>query len=145
MPIVTKQLREGRHYVYQVLAVGERTSAGNRVCPTLEFYQIQRRSHPRQNERRTALHDTMARRGNLGNETRFKHLTDSDGIFEFKTVGGLRLFCFFDETRLILCTHGTLKKGRKTPPGEIAAAEQWKRRYFAAKASHQLCHEPEHP
>jgi hypothetical protein len=143
--IVVKQLREGDHYPYQILALGERSAEGSLLCPVFAFLAQAKACEPFDLIKLSALLDTAARRGQLRNEQKFKHLTGSDQIFEFKTTRGLRLFCFFDEGAVILCTHGIIKKGRKTPPGEIAHAENWKRRYFEAKAAGQLTYEPEYP
>ncbi|MDA1275981.1 MAG: type II toxin-antitoxin system RelE/ParE family toxin [Verrucomicrobia bacterium] len=45
---------------------------------------------------------------------------------------------FWDESRMILCTHGFVKKSRKTPPGEIDRALKMKAAYEAAKRTKQL-------
>lgn len=64
----------------------------------------------------------------------FKKLDDTE-IWEFRTkFNGMayRLFAFWDieNQALIVCTHGIVKKTRKTPPGEIAKAERIRRDYF---------------
>ena len=60
----------------------------------------------------------------------FKKLDDTD-IWEFRTqYGGIqyRLLAFWDKA-----THGFIKKTQKTPPKEIAKAEEIRTRYFNAK------------
>jgi|ERR1043165_6920193 phage-related protein len=54
----------------------------------------------------------------------------AEGLFEFKTRGGVRVLWFYDRERIIICTHGFIKKSQKTPPGEIERAQLIKRRYF---------------
>jgi len=51
------------------------------------------------------------------------------GIFEFK-ANAVRVMWFFDENRIIVCTHGFLKKSQKTKKREIVQAIDGKRRYF---------------
>lgn len=57
----------------------------------------------------------------------------AEGLFEFKTRGGVRVFWFYDQDRIIICTHGFIKKKQKTPPGEIERARLIRRRYFEEK------------
>jgi hypothetical protein len=142
--IVTKQIREGAHYTFQILAIGERTEGGRLHCPTFEFFSEAAKKEPDDLGRMSALLDIVAERGPIRNTQKFRRITDSDKIFEFKTSGGLRLFCFFDEGRVILCTNGLIKDAQKPPKGEIETAEDWKKRYFDAQKRGQLLHEPEH-
>lgn len=75
-----------------------------------------------------ALFAWMGDQGRISNERKFKHLTDSDQIFEFKADDG-RILCFFFYGRRIILTHGFRKKGDKTPKGEIGRAEALKREF----------------
>ena len=75
--------------------------------------------------------------GERNNEL-FKKLENSDGIWEFRTLYrkiAYRLFAFWDteQNTLIVATHGIIKKTQKTPPKEIAKAEEIKRTYFEIK------------
>jgi hypothetical protein len=144
VPIVTKQIREGAHYQYRILAVGERTGEGKLICPVLAFFEVAATRESDDLERLTALLDRTAEQGPIANEQKFKHLTGSEKIYEFRTPRGLRLLCFFDERRVIVCTHGVIKKGQKASMDEIKTAEDWKHRYFDARARNQIFHEPEH-
>ena len=56
-----------------------------------------------------------------------------DEIFEF-IQGRLRVLWFYDEGRVVVCTHGFIKKSKKTPRGEIQQAKEIHRRYFEDKA-----------
>ena len=53
-------------------------------------------------------------------------------LFEF-IQGRLRVFWFYDEGRLIICTSGLVKKGRKTPKREIDHAIMVMNKYFEDK------------
>ena len=75
-----------------------------------------------------ALFAWMGDHGRIVNERKFKHLTGSDQIFEFKTGDG-RILCFFFFGRRIILTHGFRKKGDKTPKGEIERAETLKHEF----------------
>ncbi|MBI2604965.1 MAG: type II toxin-antitoxin system RelE/ParE family toxin [Deltaproteobacteria bacterium] len=75
-----------------------------------------------------ALFAWMGDQGRISNERKFKHLTDSDQIFEFKADDG-RILCFFFYGKRIILTHGFRKKGDKTPKGEIARGEALKREF----------------
>ena len=67
----------------------------------------------------------------------FKKLEGSD-IWEFRTLynkTAYRLFAFWDteNNRLVVATHGIIKKTQKTPVKEIAKAEEIRKRYFENK------------
>lgn len=143
MPTVTKQIREGAHYRFTIYAVAERSDSGLR-CPTLDFFQDAETKEPEDLERLTAILDYLAEHGSLRNENKFKHVTNTNGIFEMRTPRGLRLFCFFDEGRVIVCTNGVIKKRQKAQPDDISSAEQWKAAYSKAQLLGELIHEPEH-
>jgi phage-related protein len=59
------------------------------------------------------------------------------GIYEFKR-GSLQVLWFYDSGRVIICTHGFVKKGQKTPRQEIDTAKRYMARYQAAKRDNTL-------
>lgn len=64
----------------------------------------------------------------------FKKL-DGTEIWEFRTIYNkmiYRLFAFWDTRTdaLVVATHGLVKKTQKTPPKEIAKAEDIRKMYF---------------
>jgi phage-related protein len=64
------------------------------------------------------------------------HIEGTDGLYETKyTLGSdiWRVFCFFDEGRLVILLNGFQKKTQKTPKSEIALAEKLKKEYFEEK------------
>jgi phage-related protein len=75
-----------------------------------------------------ALFARMGDTGKIWNERKFKHLTGTDQIFEFK-VEAHRVLCFFFVGKRLILTHGFRKTGDKTPSGEIERAEVYKREF----------------
>jgi len=68
----------------------------------------------------------MGDTGKIWNERKFKHLAETDQIFEFK-VAADRILCFFFIGRRLVLTHGFRKTGDKTPKREIDRAEACKK------------------
>ena len=59
-------------------------------------------------------------------------------IWEFRTLYNktkYRLFAFWDteNDKLVIATHGIVKKKQKTPDKEIAKAQEFRKLYFANK------------
>lgn len=75
-------------------------------------------------EQMLSLWERTSQHGVVWNDFKTKRLTKK--INEFKARGGLRVLWFFDEPgdSIIICTHAFVKKQQKTPPGEIARAEE---------------------
>ncbi len=70
-----------------------------------------------------------------------KHLTSTDGLYEIRIEyqsNIYRIFCFFDEGRLVILLNGFQKKSQKTPKKEIEKAAQLKREYFKEKRNEKL-------
>lgn len=55
-----------------------------------------------------------------------------DDIWEF-IKGRLRVFWFYDEGHVVVCTHGIVKKSQKTPAQAIEHAKNARSVYFEAK------------
>ncbi len=53
-------------------------------------------------------------------------------------AGRLRVLWFYDEGRLVVCSHGFVKRTRKTPSGEIERAQAAYDAYQAAKKARNL-------
>lgn len=69
-------------------------------------------------------------------ETYLKHLEGTDGLYEIRVQQGsdiYRIFCFFDEGRLVVLTNGFQKKTQKTPRQEIEKALKIKGEYYHEK------------
>jgi len=79
-----------------------------------------------------SLFDFMLAKGNINNAEKFKFLSDSDGIFEFKSDSH-RILCFILDglrPKSFVLTHGFKKEKGKTPKKEIKKAEQIKKLIF---------------
>ncbi len=66
----------------------------------------------------------------------FKHIKGSDGIYEIRIMvhrNIYRIFCFFDEGKLIILLHGFQKKTQKTPKNEIIKAKKLRQEYYEQK------------
>ena len=61
-----------------------------------------------------------------------KHIEATDGLYEIRVQTGsdiFRIFCFFDEGKLIVLANGFQKKTQKTPKREIEKALKIKENY----------------
>jgi phage-related protein len=70
----------------------------------------------------------------------FKHLEGTNGLYEIRVQHGsdqFRIFCFFDEGKLIVLANGFQKKSQKTPRSEIARALKIKSAYEQSKTHHK--------
>jgi phage-related protein len=66
----------------------------------------------------------------------FEHISGTNGVFEIRIeLGGniFRVFCCFDEGKLIVLFNGFQKKSQKTPKKEIEKAEKLKSEYLNSK------------
>ena len=62
----------------------------------------------------------------------FKHIEGTNGLYEIRVQFGndiFRIFCFFDEGKLVVLTNGFQKKTQKTPKKEIEMALKIKEEY----------------
>lgn len=77
-------------------------------------------------------------RSGFSSEDLFKKLEGRSDFWEFRTLyNGIqyRLLAFWDETekRLVVATHGFVKKMWKVPSKEIARAEALRKKYYESK------------
>jgi phage-related protein len=105
-------------------------------CPAEDFLDTSADLQPDEFAKLTKLLDHTCDHGIPKNKQKVNTL--GDGLFEFKTIGGLRLIWFWDANRIILCTHGFLKKRQTTPPAELVTAAKWKKAYESARKANQL-------
>ena len=69
-------------------------------------------------------------------ETYLKHLEGTDGLYEIRIQLAsdiFRIFCFFDEGKLVVLANGFQKKTQKTPRQEIAKALKIMEEYYKNK------------
>ena len=65
-----------------------------------------------------------------------KHLTGTNGLYEIRVEyqsNVYRIFCCFDEGKLVVLFNGFQKKTQKTPQKEMDKAEQLMTEYFQNK------------
>ena len=134
----TLAVRKGDRLTIRAIAFPSASGERDR-CATLAFFQEHAGLRGAEFERLAALLTETAENGPPQNEKKFKDLPGTDGLFEFKTFGGLRLLCFWDTDSLI-CTHGYLKDGQKAPRHEIERAEKLRAEYIEAKRTGTLSH-----
>lgn len=68
--------------------------------------------------------------------TYFKHLKGTESLYEIRVQVGsdiFRIFCFFDDGKLVVLAHGFQKKSMKTPKSEIEKALKIKADYENGK------------
>lgn len=69
-------------------------------------------------------------------ETYLKHIENTDGLYEIRVQQGsdiFRIFCFFDQGKLIIIANGFQKKTQKAPKKEIEKAIKIKNEYESEK------------
>ena len=93
--------------------------------PALEWLEA---SPERLQVKFAALFKRLADNGRIYNEQKFKHLTGTEKIFEFKADDARVLSFFFFGKRVIL-THGFIKKSKKTPKREIERPQKIKKEF----------------
>lgn len=69
-------------------------------------------------------------------ETYLKHIENTDGLYEVRVQSStniFRIFCFFDEDRVVVIINGFQKKQKKTPAKEMNKALEIKEAYESEK------------
>jgi phage-related protein len=69
-------------------------------------------------------------------ETYLKHIENTDGLYEIRIQLAsdiFRIFCFFDEGKLVVLANGFQKKTQKTPKQEIVKALKIKKEYYESE------------
>ena len=69
-------------------------------------------------------------------ETYLKHIEGTEGLYEIRIQLAndiFRIFCFFDEGKLVVLANGFQKKTQKTPKQEIEKALKIKNEYYENK------------
>ncbi len=69
-------------------------------------------------------------------ETYLKHIEGTDGLYEIRVKLGsdiFRVFCFFDDGKIVVAANGFQKKTQKTPKNEIDRALKIKNEYETNK------------
>ena len=109
-------------------------------CALLDFLERLGAGLEKDGDRMLAVLEKVAQQGPLRND-KVSHKIAYD-IWEF-IQGRLRVLYFYDEGRVVVCTHGFVKKTQKAPKGEIATANRVREQYLAAKRQGSLFIEEE--
>lgn len=76
----------------------------------------------------TAKINSIAENGVPKNIEKFRH--EGDGIFAIKQ-NQIRIYCFFDHDKMIVLTHGFIKKSQKADPKQLNKAVRIREKYNA--------------
>jgi hypothetical protein len=104
-------------------------------CELLDFCERVGRDNPAGLAKIVAFLGRAAQRGPATNPEQFRPIKGSSELYEFKPKP-FRVLCFFDGSRVIVCTHAFKKKEKIA--AEIRSAERQKAEYFAAKGRREL-------
>lgn len=131
--IIAYEIKRGASF--RLIAIGMQENDKIKL-PYLEFQEAALSRAAKEWPKLVRILDHVADNGPPRDEEKSKLLRE--GIFEFRTKGGLRLLWFYDEGRVVICVNGYIKQGQKISNAEIDAAIQWKDNYFSAKRSGTL-------
>lgn len=127
-------MKEGKHLTLFALGDGKKV-------PVLDYIEQMEQKRPKEAEKLAALFNRVVDHGIPKNEQKCRTLGNK--LFELKTRGGLRIVWFWDEDKMVICTHGFSKSTRKTPRGQLERALSMKSDYFEAKSKGALLQEDE--
>jgi len=131
--IVAYEINRGARF--RLIAIG-RQEHGKIHLPYFEFQQEALRRAAKEWPKLLRILDYVVETGAPKSAEKSKQLRE--GIFEFRTKGGLQLLWFYDEGSVVICVNGYIKQGQKIPSQQIDQAIQWKNRYFEAKQTRKL-------
>ena len=126
MAVVLRRMLAGREFrVY--------TFGHDDDCPLFDFLERLERDDESEHAKFWALIQRIAEHGAPRNEQKCRFIPELDG-FELKTTGGVRVFAFYDRNRVVICSHGFLKKSQKTPKAQLVRAVSIRAEYVKAAA-----------
>ncbi|MCH7226703.1 type II toxin-antitoxin system RelE/ParE family toxin [Haloferula sp. A504] len=105
--------------------------------PVADFLAQAAEDHVDDFSKLTALLIRSAEHGLPSNKQKVRQLKGCGGLKEFK-AGCLRLFFFHDKGRLVICTHGIVKKSQQTPQKDLKTATRRMKAYKAASKRNQV-------
>lgn len=105
-------------------------------CQVAEFLSNQPSNLEANRDRLIALLDHVVSKGPQRLPEDICHQI-ADDIWQFAT-GRLRLAWFYDEGKIIVCTHGFVKKSQKTKKSDIQRAVEARKLYFKDKGQNNL-------
>jgi phage-related protein len=126
--MVLFEIAKARYFVY---AIGK----DERHCPLVDFLESVGSNLQKDGDRVLALLERVSEKG-PPRITDISHQI-KDNLFEF-IQGRLRVLWFYDEGKLIICTHGFIKKTQKTPSSETDQALSMRENYLQEKRKSPL-------
>ena len=105
--------------------------------PVAEFLSTAATEYTHDFSKITALLEHCVCHGIPRNLQKARKLEGYDGLFEFK-AGCLRIFWFWDKGKMVICTHGIVKKSQKTPSGALETAEKRMKAFKEARKKNQI-------
>lgn len=133
MRLVLHRVCKGQRYA--IYALEERPTVDENAEPNrpLEsFLNELEANNPDEHARLVRLLESVGDNGPPHNKEKCRPIITTD-LFEFKTRGGVRVLWFYDVNSLIICTHGFPKGQEKRLSREVARAQEWKKKYEAAR------------
>lgn len=100
------------------------------ACATQQFLEQAEKQNEDEADSIVALLNWAAKSGPPRNKEKCRDV--GDGIYEFKAKN-LRICWFYDEGRIIICSHGFYKPNKKVQKREIKQAGKLKDAYLEAK------------
>jgi hypothetical protein len=129
MPLVAVKVKSGN--AFSIYALEE-----NGKSDLLEFLSHLKHSHSDEMAKIERYFNRTKDLGLIRNRELFKPI--GNGFYEFRTWKGVRVFCFLDAGKMVICTGGYIKKTNKLAPQELARAEIWRQKYAVAKSENSL-------
>ncbi len=120
-------LFEIRTSKFSVCALGESQTD----CELSSFFSSLDPNQKQDERRMLRLLKRVADRGADDLNTEICHQIEGK-LYQFRQ-GQLRVLWFYDQNRIVICTHGFFKKTRKTPEPEKHHAKEMMQRYFQEK------------
>ncbi len=111
---------------YKVFAIGTPPDS----CQLIDFLSELGANLQKDGDRVLALLRRVARTGPPKNPDICHQI---EGKINQFTQGRIRILWFYDEGKIIICTHGFIKKTPRTPTREISHAKTLMKNYFEAK------------
>lgn len=85
---------------------------------------------PRERSKLDVLFERLGDHRTISNKEKFRKITDSANIWEFKSFQ-IRILCFFAPGKIVLLAHALRKKRDKHRSADIAIAEERRRWYLS--------------
>ena len=100
-------------------------------CPASDYLDEAEQKKNAEYKRLVTRIESVANHANFRNSEIFN--VEGDGLYAFKTSGGLRLYAFYDKNQLLIACYGADKPKKKQQQKDCRQARTWMDRYFNAK------------